>query len=305
MAIQSLRDIPDNAFDFSSFCNDANRSIMRQDPEDPYHLTDESGDYPQSPVNRAVAVLHSYEERNAFYRDEIRDFLKNDPSVDDCIQIVKMDGSLLGDIPDDKRTKDVLLTAVKQCGKAVAEIDNPDEDIQMAAVMEDGNALKYIEHPTDDVEMAAVTGRGQAVKYLKNPTEAKYLAAVSQNGRAISMIEDPSEAVKVAAVRQSGDAIGYIKNPEENICVESAAYWPWSIAAMKPESVTDKVFRTAIENVPSVVMVLGVDRFTPARSEQLKAIAKEYHPDIAWPDRTQRPVPEVEPNEADTQRQME
>jgi protein tyrosine phosphatase (PTP) superfamily phosphohydrolase (DUF442 family) len=123
----------------------------------------------------------------------------------------------LNEIDSKNFPESIQIAAVKQDGRAIYYIDNPDPEVQLAAVKQNGLAISYIKNPTPAVQLAAVNQDGYAIKHIKNPDPEVQLAAVKQNGLAIMYIPNPAPEVQLAAVKQDGLAIYYIDNPDPEV----------------------------------------------------------------------------------------
>lgn len=72
------------------------------------------------------------------------------------------------------------LSAVKENGWAIKDIDNPSKEIQIAAVKQNAAVLKHIKNPSEETQLVAVKGNAWAIKYIENPSKEVQLAAVKQ-----------------------------------------------------------------------------------------------------------------------------
>jgi hypothetical protein len=143
----------------------------------------------------------------------------NNLTFDNKINMVKQNGKLIKYIknPD----KYVQLEAVKQDGYAIEYIENPNKSVQLEAVKQNGHAIRHIKNPDKDVQLEAVKQNGYAICNIKNPDKDVKLEAVKQNGYVINYIENPDEDVQLKAVKQIGYAIKYIKTPYEDVVKEA------------------------------------------------------------------------------------
>jgi hypothetical protein len=160
------------------------------------------------------------------------------------LEAVKQDGRLIRHI--DNPDKDVQMAAVQHYGRAIRHIDSPDKDVQMFAVQQDVNLIQFIKNPDIDVQMAAVQQSDYAIQFIKNPDKDVQIAAVKQKDWAIQFIKNPDKDVQMAAVQQDVRAIDYINNPHPD--VQMAAVQQDGTAIIYFENPDKDVQMAAVQN---------------------------------------------------------
>jgi hypothetical protein len=124
-------------------------------------------------------------------------------------------------VPEELRTPEICLAAVKQDGSALYYVPEKFKtpEIYRAAVNQNGLALKYVpeQFKTPEIYLAAVKQNGLALAYVPEElrTPEIYLAAVNQNGFALTYVtkELRTPEIYLDAVKHTGLALAHV--PEQ------------------------------------------------------------------------------------------
>lgn len=126
---------------------------------------------------------------------------------------LKTDRLILGEVQRIEDMKFMWSELVKDDGRLIRYVQNPDSKQCMAAVQDAGTALKWIDPQTPELCLAAVRRYGPALACVKNQTQLLCRAAILENWTAIIDVRDLETNLEMQelAISQHENARGMIK----------------------------------------------------------------------------------------------
>ncbi|MCD4668188.1 MAG: sel1 repeat family protein, partial [Sulfurimonas sp.] len=101
-------------------------------------------------------------------------------------------------------SKPEQLELVKERGRLIAGIKNPDNELQLAAIKNMfGTAnIQYINNPSIEAQKYVVQEHGTNIQYINNPSKEIQKYAVQNNGNNIRFIKNPSKEIQLISIKQ-------------------------------------------------------------------------------------------------------
>lgn len=172
-----------------------------------------------------------------------------------CETAVSENGDALQYVPQGLQSEEMILTAVRQKGKALRFAERQTEKIVLAAVRQDGAALEHADIQTREICLAACENRGNALRWVWRQDRETCLAAVSQDGTALFHVIDKTPEIVEAAVRQTGKALEYAPEGMISPGLAKAAVgnYPWSFHQIPKDLKTEDLCLMAVELDPRLI----------------------------------------------------
>jgi hypothetical protein len=141
------------------------------------------------------------------------------------LEIVKINSGYLSQIPEDKRTYEICLEAVKNCGSILSEISRQTNELCLEAVKKYGSALAYVHDKTFEICMEAIKQNPEALRFV--PQE--FLNAeicenvVTRSGYMLHYVPKHlrTERVCIVAIKTYLGAMEYVDNQTDLLLNEA------------------------------------------------------------------------------------
>lgn len=137
----------------------------------------------------------------------------DNPSEAVCMAAVAQNGYAVKNVPSDKLTPAVQMTAVEAEPKVISMIPNPSEDVVISAVTAKPEIIAMIPSASMEAQIKAVEIRPSVINMIREPYPEAISCAVHRNGLLIRNFQDRYPELREVAVRQNGFAIRCLKNP--------------------------------------------------------------------------------------------
>ena len=152
--------------------------------------------------------------------------------TDDIINVAARDPASLPWIPKEKRTAEIILTAVKKLGSMLAHVE-PDQELCDMATEENPDNIKYVpeEYQTKEIIWKALRHNPSNIEHVKKQTKE----------------------MEEYVVKKNPELVYYIKNKTRDMLISSVLDRPWSILDINKD---DDVLFAAISEEADVMSSL-------------------------------------------------
>lgn len=146
----------------------------------------------------------------------------------ECIDKIESGDLPFFSVPEEYRTHDVCLAAVKKNWRSLEYVTNQTEEMCWEAINQNGEALEYVKNQTEEMCLAAVESYWPALDFVKNQTEEMCLTAVKEDCMALEMVRRQTDRICLAAVSHEPEALLLVRNQTDEICL-AAVRKDWAL----------------------------------------------------------------------------
>jgi hypothetical protein len=161
-----------------------------------------------------------------------------------ALTLVRQNGNRIQLVPEEARTEEIRLAALRRTPTAIEHLSNPSQAEQEVAIATqggidregifelvalipgvsqavldrtldvNGNCINLIESPTEDQLVRAVRTDGDAIKHIPNPSVKLQEIAIAASHSNMKFVADPDTAVVSAMLKANPRSVEFIANPE-------------------------------------------------------------------------------------------